>query len=151
MRNKIQPGIRVIHELSPDLWPITANSSQVEQVLANLITNACESMADGGTLALRTENMHRQAWACSTHRLHPAGDYVHLTVADTGHGMDDQVKRRIFEPFFSTKFLGRGLGLAVAMGIVRDHSGCIDIESQVDKGTEIHVYLPRADAELVTS
>jgi CheY-like chemotaxis protein len=69
---------------------------------------------------------------------------VHLTVTDSGPGMDSQVRRRLFEPFFSTKFLGRGLGLAAAQGIVRDHGGCIEIESAPGQGTSVHIHLPRS-------
>jgi CheY-like chemotaxis protein len=119
--------------------------NQFKQVLLNLLTNACEAMTeDGGTLTVRTENAWHDTWTCRSHRQHPAGEYVHLTVTDSGPGMDSQVRRRLFEPFFSTKFLGRGLGLAAAQGIVRDHGGCIEIESTPGQGTSVHIHLPRS-------
>jgi len=145
MQSEFQPGITLQSRQAGDLWEIQVNPAQIRQLLANLITNACESMAQqGGTLTLQTENAHREAWDCARHVQHPAGDYVHLMVADTGQGIDRRLQRRLFDPFFSTKFLGRGLGLAVALGIVRDHDGCIEIESQPGQGTAVHVYLPRA-------
>ncbi len=145
MQSEFQPGITLQSRQAGDLWEIQVNPAQIRQLLANLITNACESMAQqGGTLTLQTENAHREAWVCARHVQHPAGDYVHLMVADTGQGIDRRLQRRLFDPFFSTKFLGRGLGLAVALGIVRDHDGCIEIESQPGQGTAVHVYLPRA-------
>jgi PAS domain S-box-containing protein len=142
----IQPARNVVIEraLADELWPVRVDRSQLRQVLHSLFTNACEAMAEaGGTLAICTENVWREAWFCRSHREHPAGEYVHLTIGDTGQGMDSQVKRHLFEPFFSTKFLGRGLGLAAAQGIVRDHGGCIEIDSAIGRGTTVHIYVPR--------
>jgi signal transduction histidine kinase len=141
----IQAAITLRSELAPDLWPVEGNPSQLRQVLVNLITNACEAMeSEGGTMLLRTENLRREGWICSRRRQHPAGEYVHLAVEDTGPGIDEQIRHRLFEPFFSTKFMGRGLGLAVASSITRDHQGCIEIESTAPRGATVHVYLPRA-------
>jgi two-component system cell cycle sensor histidine kinase/response regulator CckA len=137
------PNISVRCVLEKELWPVKVDRNQIKQVMLNLLTNACEAIGDdGGTLIIHTENVRREAWLCRSHREHPAGEYVHLTVGDTGQGMDNQVKQHLFEPFFSTKFLGRGLGLAAAQGIIRDHGGCIEVESVLGEGTTVHIYLP---------
>jgi two-component system cell cycle sensor histidine kinase/response regulator CckA len=141
---QISPKVVVEHVSAEELWPVRVDRNQIKQVFTNLLTNACEAMAEtGGTLAIRTENVWREAWTCRSHREHPAGEYVHLAIGDTGQGMDSQVKQHLFEPFFSTKFLGRGLGLAAAQGIIRDHGGCIEIDSALGQGTTVHIYLPR--------
>jgi signal transduction histidine kinase len=138
-------NIQLKRDLAAGLWTIHASPSQMRQVLVNLITNACEAIGDeGGTLTVRTRNVHRKAWVCTRHRQHAAGDYVELKVQDTGCGIDERVQKRLFEVFFSTKFMGRGLGLAVASTIVREHEGCIEIESQPSQGTIVSVYIPRA-------
>lgn len=152
VQGSLAAGIVVRRSQAVDLWEIEANPAQIRQVLVNVLINAGESMADGGgTLDVRTENVHREAWICPLHRQHAEGDYVHLAVSDTGHGMNEEIKKRLFEPFFSTKFMGRGLGLAVALGITRDHGGCIEIASQPERGTTVHIYLPRTQPLLRSS
>jgi len=155
LRGGAEATVTVQLDLDDGLWLVRANASQVRQVLINLITNAREAVADaGGTLTIGTRNVRREAWVCARHRQHPAGEYVHLFVQDTGPGIEPQVAERLFEPFFTTKFMGRGLGLAVASTIVRDHAGCIAIQSEPGRGTTVRVYLPRpgpeADHEPVT-
>ncbi len=130
--------------LAPDLWMVKADPNQIKQVLLSLLTNACEAMTEGGgMLQVETRNVVQDAPSGDAATPLPVGDYVSLVVRDTGHGMDNRVKRRLFEPFFSTKFLGRGLGLAAAQGIVRDHNGSIEIESAPGQGTVVEVLLPR--------
>jgi two-component system cell cycle sensor histidine kinase/response regulator CckA len=145
LQGKCPPQVQVKRTLNEALWEIEISPAEIRQLLVNLITNACESMAKGGgTLAIRTDNVRREAWICSRHRQHAAGEYVHLAVSDTGHGMEPEVQRRLFDPFFSTRFMGRGLGLAVAMAIARDRGGCLEVESRPGAGTLVQVYLPRA-------
>jgi len=139
------PQIAIERDLIKQPWLISVSASQMRQVLVNLIANACEAMEEQrGTLTIRTNNVHRDSWLCSRHRQHAAGDYFELEIQDTGCGIDEQVQKRLFDVFFSTKFMGRGLGLAVASTIVRDHQGCIEIDSQPECGTTVRVYLPRA-------
>lgn len=141
---QIPEHVRIECKLAPDLGPVEGDPNQLKQVLINLVTNAFEAMdQQDGMLQISTENKWNEQWTCRSNHPHPEGEYIHLLVTDTGPGMDNQVKRRLFEPFFSTKFLGRGLGLAAAQGIVRDHQGCIQIESVPGQGTTVHVYLPR--------
>ena len=150
---QVPSGIAVHHTLTPDLWAIRADPNQIKQVLLNLLTNASEAMAEqGGVLSIETKNMGKPS-AAGDARSKPGTiqGYVCLTITDTGHGMDQRVKQHLFEPFFSTKFLGRGLGLAAAQGIVRDHDGRIEIESSPGKGTTVHVYLPRYGMELAAT
>ncbi len=150
LRSTIPPQVTVTTELRENLWPVEGDPGQLNQVLLNLCINACEAMGEkGGSLQLRTFNQHLSEVFHSPSRMDvPAGDYVHVLVTDTGHGIPEQTLRRIFEPFFSTKFQGRGLGLAASVGIVANHGGCLWAESVVDQGTRFHVLLPRSAREL---
>jgi PAS domain S-box-containing protein len=136
--------------LADDLLAVEADQGQIQQVLLNLFVNAADAMPTGGSLDLKTSN--------STHReikskdYHPApGDYLRLTVSDTGIGMDEKVRQRIFDPFFSTKETGKGtgLGLASVYGIIKNHGGYIEVQSQTGRGSQFSIYLP-ASADRVT-
>ncbi|RPI36647.1 MAG: PAS domain-containing protein [Nitrospiraceae bacterium] len=134
-------------KLSDDVWPVSADRGQINQAFTNIFVNAFEAMEkEGGCLTVETNNIRiDQAWECHPFaQEHPAGDYVYIRIEDTGAGMKEEIRKKVFEPFFSTKFLGRGLGLAAAAGIVHKHGGCISLESEVGKGTVVHVYLPQA-------
>jgi two-component system cell cycle sensor histidine kinase/response regulator CckA len=127
-----------------DIWPVKADLHQFEQVIINLAVNARDAMPDGGKLAIRTANVpERDSHALGQH-LQP-GDYVLIEVRDTGTGMTLEVMHKIFEPFFSTKEVGRGtgLGLSTVYGIVKQTGGYIVPESEVGHGTVMRVYLPR--------
>ncbi|MCH7816957.1 MAG: response regulator [Proteobacteria bacterium] len=126
---------------------IRADRVQVEQILMNLCINARDAMGDIGTLLIALDSItvdanHRQEnrWAIS-------GDFVRLRVTDTGSGMDEVIQQKIFEPFFTTKELGKGtgLGLSTVFGIVRQHKGFIQVDSEVGKGTSIEIYLPQIE------
>ncbi|MHB8882184.1 MAG: ATP-binding protein [Thermodesulfovibrionales bacterium] len=132
--------------LEEDLWPVFADREQVKQVMINLFTNAFEAMEySGGCLTVRTINEpDRPSWECvSFKERHPAGDYVHVIVSDTGPGIPQEKLHRIFEPFFSTKFIGRGLGLAAVAGIIQNHHGCVSVRSGAETGTLFDIYLPK--------
>ena len=134
-------------KLSDDVWPVFADRDQINQAFTNIFVNAFEAMEkEGGCLTVETENIRiDQAWECYPFaQEHPAGDYVYIRIEDTGVGMREEIREKVFEPFFSTKFLGRGLGLAAAAGIIHKHDGCISLESEIGKGTVVHVYLPQA-------
>lgn len=130
--------------LAPQLKTINADPSQLEQVLINLAVNARDAMPGGGRLSIRTENVTLDETFCSA-RLHmKPGEYVLLSVADSGHGMDQKTMERIFEPFFTTKETGRGTGLGLPMvyGIIKNHGGFILCDSNLGRGTVFSIYLP---------
>src|SRR5215472_6296126 len=127
------------------LWPVKADLHQFEQVIINLAVNARDAMPDGGKLTIRTVNVdERDSRELGAHQIVP-GEYVLIEVSDTGCGMSEEVKQKIFEPFFSTKEIGRGtgLGLSTVFGIVKQGGGYIYAESEVGRGTDMRVYLPR--------
>jgi PAS domain S-box-containing protein len=123
---------------------VTADHSQIEQVLMNLFTNARDAMPRGGTLRIRTELRELDDEFVKTHGFGTPGPYASITVTDTGIGIDDKTRASIFEPFFTTKGVGRGtgLGLAVAYGIIQQHNGHIDVRSSPGEGTTFTIYLP---------
>jgi two-component system cell cycle sensor histidine kinase/response regulator CckA len=128
-----------------DLWPVKADLHQFEQVIINLAVNARDAMQDGGKLVIRTANVSEpESRALGVKHL-PPGEYVLIEVSDTGTGMSEEVIQKIFEPFFSTKEIGRGtgLGLSTVYGIVKQTGGYIFPESAPGNGTVMRVYLPR--------
>ena len=133
-------------DVAPDLWRASADRSQLEQVLVNLAVNGRDAMPRGGLLTLEARNAHVEASAGAAGPGRRAGDFVALVVRDDGVGMTATELERIFDPFYTTKPLGRGtgLGLAVAWGIVEQHEGFIEVESEPGRGSAFRVYLPRA-------
>ena len=135
--------IAVTVDLGQDLHPVKADPGQIEQVLLNLCVNAADAMPEGGQLTLQTGNTTHES--IRIHLTAPSpGDYVQLSVRDTGAGMDEETRNRIFEPFFTTKTMGRGtgLGLVSVSGIVKGLGGVLDVESEIEHGTIFRVYLP---------
>ncbi|MEE8328758.1 MAG: PAS domain S-box protein [Thermodesulfovibrionia bacterium] len=130
--------------------PIMADSAQIEQVLINLVTNACHVMPSGGELTIRTELMEMDDSFVKHYGYGAPGMYAFMSFTDTGAGMDKETQNRIFEPFFTTKEVGKGtgLGLAIIYGIINQHNGYINVYSEVDIGTTFKIYLPLIREEI---
>jgi signal transduction histidine kinase/ActR/RegA family two-component response regulator len=136
--------IRIEQHLAPDLYPVNADRSQIEQVLMNLSINASNAMPDGGRLVFETANVELDRSYALAHPEAHEGPHVRLSVSDTGHGMNAETQRRVFEPFFTTGEIGQGSGLGLAMvyGIVKNHDGHILCSSTPGQGACFKIYLP---------
>lgn len=140
----------VIHPgLYEGLYAIEADKAQIEQMLWNLYVNAADAMPNGGELTLNTSNISHEDMGGKLYEPKP-GNYVLLTISDTGIGIDKKTQDRIFEPFFTTKETGKGtgLGLASTYGIVKGHGGYIDVKSERGKGTTFSIYLPGTEKNI---
>jgi PAS domain S-box-containing protein len=136
--------------LAPETLPVRADSAQVEQVLFNLATNARQAMPGGGRLGISAQRVRLDAAFVERNPWARPGAFAELTVVDTGVGMDEATLRRAFEPFFSTKTQGTGLGLATVYGIVRQHDGFVHVESAPGRGASFRVFLPLEGASVVS-
>ncbi len=135
-------SIEITRDIPSDLWTVLGDLTQLHQVLMNLCVNARDAMPQGGTLSIVAAN--RSILVPSEHLDAQVGDYVVISVSDTGTGIQPQLMDRIFDPFFTTKEVGKGtgLGLSAVLGIIKTHGGFLDVQSQVNQGTQMHVYLP---------
>lgn len=142
----IRENIRLSTGLAPDLGLIKGDPGQIEQVIINLAVNARDAMPEGGELQIRVRNVSLDTGMKHYSEIQP-GDYVCLTVSDTGKGIDEEIQERIFEPFFTTKKMGKGtgLGLSTVYGIVKQSGGYIFVESEAEQGTTFNIYFPRLD------
>ena len=149
LKRTIPKMIDIEIRLSKDLRTVRADPIQMEQILLNLGSNAADAMPEGGKWVIETRNASLDEEYCRNHLGAVPGDYVLLTVTDTGHGMDRETVQHIFEPFFTTKEIGRGtgLGLASVYGIVKSHGGYIMCYSEVGRGTIFKIYLPAVEQE----
>jgi PAS domain S-box-containing protein len=147
LNRMIGEDVELVTRYAPGLWAVRADPGQIEQVAMNLAVNARDAMPRGGKLTFETQNCPLTADELREHPIMPTADYVRLTVADTGSGMDPQTKTQIFEPFFTTKKVGEGtgLGLSTVYGIVKQSGGFVWVDSEVGRGTTFRVYFPRID------
>ena len=146
LQHMVDPRIDIQVQLEEALWSVSADATQLQQVLMNLCVNAVDAMPEGGRLTIRTGNRKFtrediQKWPDAQ-----PGEFVYLSVADSGHGMSHEVQNHIFEPFFTTKPEGKGTGLGLAMtyGIIKQHQGWIVCDSKLNIGTTFIIALPRA-------
>ena len=144
LETSLGPTIEVSFQPEPDLKAVYADPTRLEQVLMNLCFNARDAMPKGGQLTLATRQVRIQEGDIGYPPTLKPGEYVMLTVTDTGVGMSEEVRSRLFEPFFTTKDVGEGtgLGLAVVYGIIGQHHGFIEVDSVVNQGTTFSIYLP---------
>jgi two-component system, cell cycle sensor histidine kinase and response regulator CckA len=137
-------NIELSLDLPPQIWTISADASMLHQVAINLCVNARDAMPDGGKLSITAENLEIDDSYAGMNLDASSGNYVVVTITDTGTGIAAPILDRIFDPFFTTKDIGKGtgLGLSTVVGIVKSHHGFIDVNSEVGKGTRFKVYLP---------
>lgn len=148
LRRLIGEHIELCWSPGADLWPIEVDPSQLDQVLANLTVNARDAIAGGGRILLETANVTLDAGYSVEQAECIPGDYVLLAVSDTGQGMDAETRTHLFEPFYTTKSKGTGLGLATVFGIVKQNRGLIHVYSEPGQGTTFRIYLPRASGTI---
>ena len=144
LERAIDKNISVKKEFLPDIWAIEVDPSQIEQVLLNICINARDAMPKGGVLTIKTENVTLNDEHLADYLGAAPGDYVKISISDTGVGIDKNIQHKIFDPFFSTKdkTKGTGLGLSVVYGIIKNHGGYIHMESEPMKGTTFEIYIP---------
>ena len=148
LRETLPKSIEISFQIPNDLWIISADATQMHQVLMNLCVNARDAMPEGGSISIKAENVFVDENYAKMHLEAKPGRFVMISVSDTGPGMSAEIQSRIFEPFFTTKEMtkGTGLGLSTALTIVKSHGGFINVYSEVHKGSRFSVYLPALNA-----
>ncbi len=141
-------NIQFLCDLKPDLWNIKADKSQIDQVIMNLLLNSVESIENIGMVKIKTENILVDDKLLPLLSWLRKGRYIVISVEDNGCGMAPEVLGKIFEPFYSTKMKGRGLGLSAVYGIVKNHGGQINVSSRLNEGTIFEVYLPALEDDI---
>ncbi len=144
IRETFPKSIKTSFNYQKDLWFINGDSTQLHQVLMNLVINARDAMPDGGTISVNLENFLADSKFAKAHLHSNEGPYILITVSDTGTGIPPEYLDKIFEPFFTTKEVGKGtgLGLATCNSIIRNHNGFLSVYSEQNKGTTFKIFLP---------
>jgi signal transduction histidine kinase len=151
LQRSINESIHLEMQLDEQLWVAEADPNQLESALLNLVLNARDAMPDGGKLLVKTSNQHLDIGFTEAHSNLQPGDYIVLSVTDTGYGMPQSTINRAFDPFFTTKPIGQGTGLGLSMiyGFSKQSGGHVSIHSEVGKGTTVSLFLPRFSGELL--
>lgn len=151
LQRSINESIALDMRLTGQLWTAEADPNQLESALLNLVINARDAMPNGGSLTVETTNRHLDSVFTAAYGTLKPGDYVELSVSDTGCGIPESVMGRVFDPFFTTKPIGQGTGLGLSMiyGFARQSHGHVTIHSEVNKGTTVSLFLPRFIGEVV--
>jgi len=149
MFGRTQKNIEINRKHQKGIWPVEVDRGQIQQVLLNLYVNAWHAMSDGGYIYIETSNVILDENDTKPFNMKP-GKYVKISVTDTGAGMDKTTQQKIFDPFFTTKEMGRGtgLGLASTYGIIKNHSGIINVYSEKGTGSTFNIYLPASEKEV---
>jgi two-component system, cell cycle sensor histidine kinase and response regulator CckA len=148
LQQTLPKSIEIQTDIASDLWMVDGDVTQLQQVLMNLCVNARDAMPHNGQLSLSVKNLAVDRALARKHLDAKVGNYVVITVADTGSGIPPEIIDRIFDPFFTTKEVGKGtgLGLSAVIGIVKSHGGFIDVESKLHEGSKFRIYLPTSQA-----
>jgi two-component system, cell cycle sensor histidine kinase and response regulator CckA len=126
---------------------VNGDEGQIQQALLNVLLNARDAMPNGGKVLIVTRNTQADAHTISQFSSVKPGQFASISITDTGVGMDEKMRLRVFEPWFTTKEFGTGLGLSVVYGVVQSHGGFINLDSEIGRGTSLTIYLPAADAK----
>ncbi len=148
MFGRTKKEIGIYEKFEKNVWTVTVDRGQIEQILMNLYLNASQAMPEGGNIYIQTENVVIDEEYDKSWKIIP-GNYVKISVTDTGHGIDESIREKIFEPFFTTKqrSRGTGLGLSSVYGIIKNHDGFINVYSEKGKGATFTIYLPATGSE----
>ncbi|MCX6556101.1 MAG: ATP-binding protein, partial [Candidatus Aminicenantes bacterium] len=150
MFGRTKKEISIYRKTGKDIWRVEVDRGQMEQVFVNLYVNAWQAMSGGGEIYLETENVLLNDEKALPYSVKP-GKYVKITVTDNGSGMDEKTRLRVFDPFFTTNEMGRGIGLGLASvyGIIKGHQGMINVYSEPGHGTTFTIYLPASEKDVV--
>jgi two-component system cell cycle sensor histidine kinase/response regulator CckA len=148
LQHRIDPEIRAEMDLPHGISNVEADLTQMQMVLSAIVDNSIEAIEGKGRIRIITRNEDIDEEFAKHHPGLKPGPYVCLTIEDDGKGMDEETRTRVFEPFFTLKFQGRGLGMAAAHGIVKNHDGWIGVDSELGKGTVVRIYLPAIEVEV---
>lgn len=147
LRQMLPQRVKLETAFARDLWPISADVTQLKQVMLNLCINACDAMSRNGTIVLGAKNTDVGEKLARTMLDASPGPHLQLSVSDTGTGIPPEILEKIFDPFFTTKEIGKGTGLGLSMvqGILKGHRGIVQVESTVGVGTTFHIFLPAVE------
>lgn len=148
VKHTIDPAIQVDTDMPRDILNVKADQPQMQMALSAVLVNASEAMEGKGCIRIACKNTVVTDETVKDFPGLKPGNYVNLTISDAGKGIDEETRKRIFEPFFTTKLQGRGLGMAATYGIIKNHGGWISVDSELEQGTIVKIYLPATRAQV---